>query len=251
MDYIKCATSRIQEAITPVISDYVYEMYRNPMNFIDATKPGSLPTPSLLNFQTALKRVPNLTNSQVTTFLGEVEKNCPYFKSLKDSLFVAYVKMISNAVKMKGSDSQRIDVEPPKSEDFIHSCFTVTAHNFYENPYIMKETDETKRDAEMDSRIRFCIEKAIANMIPMQKILDSYMNISKQMDETDIGQLASNEDVQDLLPNPEQPIESTKEDVHTESPITESPFPTKEPNAEPDVLFPDAPQKAPEKIKQV
>jgi hypothetical protein len=235
--------------MTPVISDYVFKMYNNPMDFIDSEKPGTLPTPSLINFQHALKRVPNLTSSQIKTFVGEIEKNCPYFNNLKSSVFVAYVKMISNAVKMKGSDSRKLNVSPPSIDEFVHTCFTMTAHNFYENPYIMKEQDEKKREEEVESRIRYCIEKAISDSIPMQEILNEYMNGAVNTDETDIENLANpetstEEQVADILPEPEAPKESTKEDVNTESPITESPFPVDvKKDEDPKVLFPDAPEK--------
>jgi len=252
MDYINCATKKIQDVMTPIIADYVFKMYNNPMDYIDPEKPGTLPTPSLLNFQHALKRVPNLTSSQVKTFVTNIEKNCPFFNNLKSSIFVAYVKMISSAVKMKSSDSRKINVRPPSVDEFVHTCFTLSAHNFYENPYVMKEQDEKKRDAEVESRVRYCIEKAISDSIPMQEILNEYMNdISNDGDETDMGALTNpeqteekvSEEIEGILPHPEPPHESTKEDVKTESPITESPFPAQPSEEQEPVLFKDAPEK--------
>jgi hypothetical protein len=235
MEYINLMTSILTKAMSPVIIDYVYKMYNNPMDFIDSEKPGTLPQPSLINFQHALKKVQNLSGAQVQNFIGEIEKKCPSFTKYKDSVYIAYVKLVSNAVKMK-SESKKIDIKPPTNELFVHQCLILCAHNFYENPYIMKEENETKRDKEIQDRVKFCISEAISESIPFSDIISEYMNDSWATDETAVENM--------MNPSGEPPPEeSTKEDVNTESPITESPFENKAPDVE---LFPDAPDKHPE-----
>jgi hypothetical protein len=251
MDYIRYATDKICDAVAPVISDYIFKVYNNPMDYIDADKPGTIPTPSLINFQHALKKVPNLTGAQIKNFVSDIEKNCTWFGHLKDSVFVAYVKMVSSAIKMKASESRKLNIKPPTTDVFVHECLTLCAHNFYENPHVMKEHNEQKRDKEVDERIRYCISKAITNSIPMNEILRDYMSDIDQTDETSLEGLV----------NPEEPppAETTAEDLPGPvSPTTESPFPETETKEVPGVpsqeapkesedaeLFPDAPMKHP------
>ena len=232
-------TCVITKAIAPVIVEYIFKMYNNPMDYLDPEKPGNLPTPSLVNFQHALKKVPNLSSAQIQNFVNDIEKKCPAFTKYKDSIYIAYVKLVSNAIKMK-SESKKINIKPPTNELFIHQCLIISAHNFYENPYIMKEHEELKREKEVQDRVKFCISEAISESIPFCDIISEYMNGDASLDESAVENL--------MNPSGEAPPEeSTKEDVNTESPITESPFPTETKKVETgkpseDVeLFSDAP----------
>jgi len=244
MDYINLMTCILTKAISPVIIDYIHNVYEKPSEYIsEPDKP--IPTPSLINFQNGLKKVPNMSSAQVTNFVNEIEKKCHSFKNYKDSIYIAYVKLVSNAIKTK-SESRKINIKPPTNELFVHQCFILAAHNFYENPYIMKEQNETKREAEILDRVKFCISEAISDSIPFCDILGEYLNDDSLTDETSVENL--------MNPLGEQkPEESGKEDVNTESPITESPFPEGEPTKEvplekkeEDVLFGDAPEKVPQ-----
>jgi len=241
-------TCIVTKAMSPVIIDYIHNVYDKPAEYIsEPDKPQ--PTPSLINFQNGLKKVPNMSSAQVTNFVNEIEKKCPSFKKYKDSIYIAYVKLVSNAIKTR-AESKKINIKPPTNELFVHQCFILTAHNFYENPYIMKEQNETKREKEIEDRVKFCISEAISESIPFCDILGEYLNDDLATDE------ASVENLMNPLGEP-KPEESGKEDVNTESPITESPFPEggnpEEPikevpleKKEEDVLFSDAPEKAPQ-----
>lgn len=236
MDYINLMTCILTKAMVPVMSEYIFKMYNNPLDYIDSEKPGTIPTPSLINFQHALKRVQNLSSAQVQNFVNDIEKKCPSFSKYKDSIYVAYVKLVSNAVKVK-AESKKINIKPPSNEMFVHQCLILCAHNFYENPYIMKEHDELKKDKEVQERVKFCISEAISDSIPFCDILGEYLNTDFTSDETAVENL--------MNPSGEEaPEETTASDIPgPTSPITESPFEIakkEEESEEPD-LFPDAP----------
>ena len=244
MDYINLMTCVLTKAMVPVFVDYIFKMYNNPMDFIEADTPGTLPNPSLVNFQHALKKVQNLSSAQIQNFINEIEKKCTSFTKYKDSVYIAYVKLVSNAIKMK-SDGRKINIKPPTNELFIHQCLILCAHNFYENPYVMKEADETKKEKEVQDRVKFCISEAIADSIPFCDIISEFMTDSGATDETAITEM--------MNPSGEPaPEETTKNDVNTESPITESPFETEKKLIKPDgssedvELFSDAPEKHPD-----
>jgi len=240
MDYIKHASALISDIMTPILSDYIHKVYTNPQDFLENPEDKN---PTLVNFQHALRRVPNMTSSQIRLFVTEIQKTCPWFENLKNSLFVAYVKMISSAIKTS-SEQQRINIKPPDTEAFVHQCFTLVAEKFYYKPAIMKETDEEKREAEITDRIKYCIAKTIQDFIPMNEILSVYITDGIP----DGGQAP-------LMDKLEEPEASTAADVGTDSPITESPFDatkTIETGTEGEKeLFPDAPEKHPEEEKKL
>jgi hypothetical protein len=251
MDYIKHASEQITKGLVPVILDFFLDAYENSDKYIDdneqvVKEPGK----SLLKFQKALQKVPQwiTIGPQMTKYVGEVEKRIKNFEQVSASLFVAYAKMIINAVRIT-SKKKSLNVKIPTKGEFIHQCFITASHNLYENPFVMKVHDSNDRQKELTERIKHCIMETISDMVPLPEILQEHIPMSG-------GSINFGGGDSDELGDELAPPETTADGV-TPSPVTESPFP-EGPKTEPVVteskeipvtndpeLFADAPEEKP------
>jgi hypothetical protein len=166
-------SNEVSEHITPVIRDYFIEVYEHPENYLDPESKESSSN-QLIKFQMALKKIPNWTNTQIKKQIDEITTRCPGFKKLLVALFMSYINMLSNGIKTKSSMSKRLDVKLPSDETFVHTCFVTCAHDVYEDPYAMKNS-EKERNEELDKRIQKCVMKTIHKLIPTMDIINNYI----------------------------------------------------------------------------
>lgn len=257
MEFIKHVSERVTKGITPVIRDFLIDAYEHSDDHIDENDQTTKePGKSLLKFQKALKKVPLwIPGPQLNKYIEEVEKNIKNFEQVLASVFVAYAKMIINAVRIT-SKKKSLNVKIPTKVEFIHQCFINVAHNLYENPFVMKVNDESERSKELTERIGHCLQETISEMVPLPEILQEHIpmsggsiNFGGGDDADEIGE--------ELAPPTAE--EMAKEEGVTPSPITESPFP-QGPSVQPVVteskeisvdskeaedLFSDAPEEKP------
>jgi hypothetical protein len=128
--------------------------------------------------------------------------------------------MIVNAVRIN-SKKKSLNVKIPTQEEFVHQCFIDVSHNLYENPFVMKVNDLTKRESELTERISKCIHETISDMVPLPEILQEHIPMSGGS--LDFGE--EKDEMEDLAP-PQTAEQMASEEGVTPSPITESPFPT-------------------------
>lgn len=190
-------SNEVSEHITPVIRDFLIEVYEHPENYLDPeTKDSS--SNQLIKFQMALKKIPNWTNTQIKKQIDEICTRCPGFKKLLVALFMAYINMLSHGIRTS-SKSKRLDVKLPSDETFVHTCFVTCAHDVYEDPYIMKNS-ERERNEELDKRIQKCVLKSIHKLIPTMDIINNYIP-SVGCGEGDVS-LGGDDDDENDIPEP-------------------------------------------------
>lgn len=173
MNPVMWFSNEVSEHITPVIRDFLIEVYEHPENYLDPESKESSSN-QLIKFQMALKKIPNWTNTQIKKQIDDITTRCPGFKKLLIALFMAYINMLSNGIKTKSSMSRRLDVKLPTDETFVHTCFVTCAHDVYEDPYVMKNS-EKERNEELDKRIQKCVMKSIHKLIPTMDIINNYI----------------------------------------------------------------------------
>jgi hypothetical protein len=222
MDYIKHVSDRITKGITPVIRDFLLDSYENSDKHLEEEQikqdPGGK---SLLKFQKVLQKVPLwIPGPQMNKHIEEVEKHIKNFEQVLASLFVAYAKMIINAIRIT-SKKKSLNVKIPTKGEFIHQCFINVAHNLYENPFVMKVHDDSERSRELTERINECLHETISDMVPLPEILQEHIPMSGGS--INFGGDDADEVGEELAPPSSE--EMAKEEGVTPSPITESPFP--------------------------
>jgi hypothetical protein len=262
MNPVMWFSNEVSEHITPVIRDFLIEVYEHPENYLDPESKESSSN-QLIKFQMALKKIPNWTNTQIKKQIDDITTRCPGFKKLLVALFMSYINMLSNGIKTKSSMSKRLDVKLPSDETFVHTCFVTCAHDVYEDPYSMKNS-EKERNEDLDKRIQKCVIKSIHKLIPTMDIINNYIpsvgegEVSLGGDDECMSQQQP-EPTSTSTPTPTTPTETDelkKEDAEEEEDdeADEEPKTIKVPDSrgfphqqqrrdEEDDLFPDAPDK--------
>ena len=233
----------------------------------------------LVQYQKLLKEVPNWNNHMINQHSENLSKSCAWFSDLLAAVFVSFVKILSS-VRLNSS-SKKISVKLPPNDVFVHGCYIAAAKSMYKDPYVYHELEsEYERDDILYKRFSICIEQTVKDMIPVQKILQTYISGGDSMTEKDVdleSHLAEETEDPDIdeegfdEPEPEPEPEPDPEPEIGESEVDPEPMmeeeepmaPTEikkinlnqirpprrlpnqvtEPEPEDDVLFGDAPEK--------
>jgi len=231
--------------VRPVIRDFFINVYDNPDTYLDPENKEGLSN-QLIKFQRAIKKIPNWTSTQVKKQIDDIVVRCPGFKKLLVALFVSYIKMISDGIRTS-TKSRRLDVKLPTDEVFVHTCFIDCAHDLYEDPYIMKNS-EAERNRELDKRLQECISNSIDKLIPTMDIINNHIPATGD----DVSFTGKEEEGDDDLEEepapapapaaaPAQPVEELKEEDKDDEDCDDEPKTIQVPKET--ELFPDAPDK--------
>ena len=258
MNPVMWFSNEVSEHITPVIRDFLIEVYEHPETYLDPESKESSSN-QLIKFQMALKKIPNWTNTQIKKQIDDICTQCPGFKKLLVALFMAYINMLSHGIRTS-SKSKRLDVKLPSDETFVHTCFVTCAHDVYEDPYVMKNP-ERERNEELDKRIQKGVLKSIHKLIPTMDIINNYIpSVGCGDNDVSLGGDEEDEPVSEPIPAAPAPSSETlttddlkkedEEDEEDEEPKTikvpgtmDQQQQRKEEDGEDDDLFPDAPDK--------
>jgi len=177
----------------------------------------------LIMFQKLLKEVPNWNEGMSKQHTDNIANRCAWFNDLLAAVFVSCVKILSS-VRL-GKDNKKISLKLPTNETFIQTCYNNIAKDIYKDPYIFTESqNEHARDEKLFQRFSVVIETSVRELIPVQQILQTYMN--NESEDIDVGGEA--EDVED----PEF-VDEYQEPEPTAEPEMGPPEPMAEGEAEP------------------
>lgn len=235
----------------------------------------------LIMFQKLLKEVPNWSNAMSKTHSDNITGRCAWFSDLLAAVFVACTKILS-AVRLR-ADNKKISLKLPTEEVFIQTCYNNIAKDIYKDPYIFTESqNEHARDEKLFQRFSVVIEASVRELIPVQQILQTYMN--NESEDIDVGGEAEDTEDPDFVdeypepqpesePQPEPETEAMPEGEAEPEPSMGEPQPTEEGESSPfdnefktistsdqppqpmeeeqeddDVLFPDASETRAKKV---
>lgn len=150
----------------------------------------------LIMFQKLLKEVPNWNEGMSRQHTDNIANRCAWFNDLLAAVFVSCVKILSS-VRL-GKDNKKISLKLPTNDVFIQTCYNNVAKDLYKNPYIFSESqNENLRDEQLYERFSTMIEASVRELIPVQQILQTYMNNEK--DDIDVGGEAEDNDDPDFV----------------------------------------------------
>ena len=150
----------------------------------------------LIMFQKLLKEVPNWNEGMSRQHTDNIANRCAWFNDLLAAVFVSCVKILSS-VRL-GKDNKKISLKLPTNDVFIQTCYNNVAKDLYKNPYIFSESqNENLRDEQLYERFSAMIEASVRELIPVQQILQTYMNNEK--DDIDVGGEAEDDDDPDFV----------------------------------------------------
>jgi len=195
----------------------------------------------LIMFQKLLKEVPNWNEGMSRQHTDNIANRCAWFNDLLAAVFVSCVKILSS-VRL-GKDNKKISLKLPTNETFIQTCYNNVAKELYKDPYIFTESqNEHARDEQLFQRFSAVIEASVRELIPVQQILQTYMN--NENEDIDVGGEAEDtEDPEfvDEYPEPEGGDEPQPEGEGEELPSEMEPQPMGEPEAEPELTQESSP----------
>jgi hypothetical protein len=235
----------------------------------------------LIMFQKLLKEVPNWNEGMSKQHTDNIANRCAWFNDLLAAVFVSCVKILSS-VRL-GKDNKKISLKLPTNETFIQTCYNNIAKDIYKDPYIFTESqNEHTRDEKLFQRFSVVIEASVRELIPVQQILQTYMN--NESEDIDVGGEAEDTEDPDFVdeypepepqpqPEPEPETEAMPEGEAEPEPSMGEPQPTEEGESSPfdnefktistsdqppqpmeeeqeddDVLFPDASETRAKKV---
>lgn len=235
----------------------------------------------LIMFQKLLKEVPNWNEGMSKQHTDNIANRCAWFNDLLAAVFVSCVKILSS-VRL-GKDNKKISLKLPTNETFIQTCYNNIAKDIYKDPYIFTESqNEHARDEKLFQRFSVVIEASVRELIPVQQILQTYMN--NESEDIDVGGEAEDTEDPDFVdeypepeaesePQPEAETEAMPEGEAEPEPSMGEPQPTEEGESSPfdnefktistsdqppqpmeeeqeddDVLFPDASETRAKKV---
>lgn len=147
----------------------------------------------LIMYQKLLKEVPNWNEGMSRQHTDNITNRCAWFNDLLAAVFVSCVKILSS-VRL-GKDNKKISLKLPTNETFVQTCYNNVAKDLYKDPYIFSESqNEHLRDEKLFQRFSTVIEATVRELIPIQQILQTYMN--NEREDIDVGG-EENEDTED------------------------------------------------------
>jgi hypothetical protein len=195
----------------------------------------------LIMFQKLLKEVPNWNEGMSKQHTDNIANRCAWFNDLLAAVFVSCVKILSS-VRL-GKDNKKISLKLPTNETFIQTCYNNIAKDIYKDPYIFTESqNEHTRDEKLFQRFSVVIEASVRELIPVQQILQTYMN--NESEDIDVGGEAEDTEDPDFVdeypepqpesePQPEPETEAMPEGEAEPEPSMGEPQPTEEGESSP------------------
>ena len=181
----------------------------------------------LQHFQRLLKDIKLWNSIQIDTALNKITSQNSWLKELITAIVVCSVKILSS-VKLSDVEDKKISLKVPKESDVIHKIYIKCARNFFEDPYVFQNYNSNKD--EIIDRIHNCTLYVIRELLPLENILKTYIDINNNspVDVINSGTPQEEEDFESQLPEPEETEEPEEPEEAEEPEETEEPDETKE-----------------------
>jgi len=202
-------TEQLNSIMCPLMIEVFQEIYE------EARKPPR--TRILQKFQNLLKEVKHWNNSMISEHNTRLMQICPWFNDLLVAVFISHVKILSS-VRIK-TETKKISIKLPTTEEFLHACYLKAAENLYLEPHIFNdESNEFERDEKLYERFKKCIDETIKKLVPIQEILKTYIS----QPDSSIDDIQTLEPIEPEIIEPEPfKVEQEQEEQPQETPEDE------------------------------
>lgn len=175
------------------------------------------PDQILRTFQNMLAKIPEWSDSTLTTEVQRIEKvtKCDYLDDLIMGVFISYMKSFASLHYQGNSKEIQIDFERPSLAKFVHEMYIHSARKLWQTAYLLNvgvssETQARNRQ-EVEKIIGQCLEQVIRGFLPWQAITKKYFTSP-----------APEEVVPEVKPEPQPESESESESEEEEEKKTVS-----------------------------
>lgn len=137
----------------------------------------------LKKFQEKLSLVPKWNTDIIDEEYNRIcrkEETKDLLDKLIEATFLANVKVLSS---VRVGKTRNINITIPESKKFMHHCYIETARKLWSDPHLIddrktfvSEQEVKRNNKRMILLIHDAIEKTISRLIPIQSILEKYLN---------------------------------------------------------------------------
>lgn len=153
-----------------------------------------------------------------------------WLDNLIEAVFLSNVKILST---IRVNKVKQVNITIPNTKNFIHKCYIETARSLWQDPYLIDDRvdnisfSEIKRNEKrLNVTISEAIEKTISKLIPLQNILESYLNDIEDEEEqvedpipeySSASESDTDSETYSTSGNRDRDIESVDEDILTKT----------------------------------
>ena len=137
----------------------------------------------LKSFQEKLMSVPIWNQNVIDNEFNRIckkEETRVLLEKLIEAVFLSNVKVLST---IRIGKAKPINISVPETKKFIHQCYIECARKLWQDPHIIDDRENMLSYSEMKRNekrllisIAESIEKTVSRMIPIQSILENYLN---------------------------------------------------------------------------
>ena len=186
-------TKQLINIISPVIYQGIKLIYNESKNkSIENEEINSC----LSYFQNSLSEIPKWNQIIITEKYEKILEysKCDWLDDLLTAVFVSHTKILTSINTNKNKN--KINLQIPKVDFFIHQCYIEVAREFWKNPYLFDDTvnnfeyQRNRRDAVQI--IESVIAETIRKQLPVKNILKEYLGSEYSEDVNDDIQSSNN-----------------------------------------------------------
>ena len=166
-------TKQLQLLLTPRIYEGIDAIYN------DSMKASSEGGDRMRIFQNFLKSIPKWNQEIINDETSRIieDSKCNYMDKLLNAIFISHTNSLT---LKKNKKNTNLNIDVPKLGYFIHKCYIETAREFYKNPYLLDKSIRSPKDRQANLReslgiVNESINTTIRNLLPMENILDIYL----------------------------------------------------------------------------
>jgi hypothetical protein len=175
-------TKQLTNLLAPLIFEgiqYIYEEVKKVSN--------SMQLGILQLFQQQLRTIPKWNQTTVDEEYNRIieKTKCTWFEELLTAVFVSHTKILT---AVRTTDKlKNVNLVIPTGSNFIHKCYIETAREFYKNPYLLDESatysEKARNIRESLELIKNCISETVRKLLPVQKIIETYLTLNNEEDD--------------------------------------------------------------------
>jgi len=134
----------------------------------------------LMTFQNFITRIPKWNPNIIESERNRIvdKSGCGYLEDLVTCVHIIQLKLLS-AIRV-GQKQKKIDITIPKLDDFIHKIYINVARKIYKNVYLFElnipPLQTQKHHRELEIIVQECILNTVRDSIPVEAILQAYMD---------------------------------------------------------------------------
>jgi hypothetical protein len=166
-------TEQLKDFLSPLLLEGFIAIYEDAVKIQD--EEGTYQY--IKQFQLFLRDIPKWNQTILVDETNRILEKIPYLQKLLMAIFVSHVKILSS-IKLGGSH-KNIQITIPPSDILIHKLYITCAQEIYKNENILLSfRDYSNRDSNnlLISLIKDVIDKTLKTFIPIQVILEEYLN---------------------------------------------------------------------------